>query len=292
MVGTEFRRRMGNLELHTDGHISGQRRFWNEEVKRRIVARVLGVSGCQSRTCQLHSFSMSTTQYPFVVACIAVGSLYRSWALAMIETLRTNGDYKGRVYILTDKPRDFAFMEEVAVVPVAPGQSVIAIKAYKTWLRDLIDAEEILYLDVDVLIGSPLHIWHKQVREKLGSRPIATFRDTGKHTARYHTGVIYMTSATDPVLLQWRDALENGQYSSDQIAFQDTIQSDAIVLMPEEHLLFPEKECMRNKRVRTFVHITFYRQRIFSLLAIRNYMTTALGCSHMPENFRLSGLFT
>jgi glycosyltransferase involved in cell wall biosynthesis len=209
----------------------------------------------------------------------------------MIETLRTNGQYEGPVHILTDKPSDFACAENVATIPIAAGQDVIAIKTYKTRLRDLIDAKEILYLDVDVLIGAPLRAWHEQIREKVKRFPIAVFRDTGTGTGRYHTGAIFMTSATDPFLLRWRDALMSGEYTRDQEAFQEATQPDSILLMPEKHLLFPDIECMRNRRVRTFVHITFTgRQRIFSLLTIRHYVTSTFHCRHVPENCRLAAL--
>ena len=232
-------------------------------------------------------------ELPFTVVSIAVGRKYNSWAVSMIETLRSRGKFDGPVHIITDQPRYYRRLAGVTATRVPAEMNVLQIKALKTLLFDYVKGDLLLYLDVDVLVGYPLELWYQTVKDRLSTYPIAMFRDNGLYPFPYHTGVMLLTRKAAELLKPWREALESGTFQKDQPAFAATMSDKNIEIMPDEYILFPKAEDMQNETVRTFVHITFTgRQRIIALGTIRSYLMHTFHVKSLPMNCRILSIGT
>ncbi len=225
--------------------------------------------------------------YPnLAVAAIAIGKKYLSWSLAMIETLRKNGEFNGPVYIFTDQPQFYVTCDNVITVKVPFTHNRMLVKQYKTMLFDWIPYERILYLDVDVMVGGLLSPWLDEVEIGIKNHAILMFdhASTGRRSfSKYHTGIMLLNRPLALLLLnRWRKALQSGQYRSDQLAFSEIVNPDEVYLMPSRHLLFPTAETVKSGRTSTFIHITLYRQRIIKPDVLGDYLRDVLNVTQVP----------
>lgn len=227
---------------------------------------------------------------PFTVAAIAIGPIYNSWAKSMIETLRSAGDFSGPIHILTDNPEQFRGLPAITTtLTTNPGADLLEIKKLKTGLLDIVDAEYVLYLDVDVLVGAPLRDWFNKVEAPLADYAAATFPQAGKEGEPFHTGVMLLTRRASKDLAAWREVLDSGHFDRDQPAFAAAVTPSNIYIMSDDDLLFPSRVDMEAETIRTFVHITFTgRQTGTPPSVLRRYLRRGLVVEQLPSNCRLS----
>lgn len=220
------------------------------------------------------------------VATVAVGKMYARWALAMIESMRRNGRFRGPIYVVTDCDDLFAAEENVQVLPVPQTHNPLVAKQYKTRLPEWVPFEQTLFLDADVVVGRPLLDWITAVAPETANDALLMFPDEGFLGEQFHTGIILMQRilAASP-LKRWRAALQSGDYGRDQAAFMAVVQPEEVRLMANEYLLFPTIETFKRGYTTTFNHITFTgRQRNFSPEIIHRYLQESLHLATLPMN--------
>lgn len=223
----------------------------------------------------------------FAVAGIAVGEKYRAWSLAMIETLRKNGKVLEPVYIFTDSPGHYVGLPNLFTIKIPHSDNAMDIKRWKTQLLDYVPTPNILYIDVDIMVGSGLTPFIRIVFKKLLYHSICVFdhESTGGNCKRpFHMGLFWVNKKNSRLLLQrWEYAFDKGCFAYDQDAFTSIAKPEEINILPGHFLRFPSDEDLLNKRRWPLIHFTFGgRQRFIDAKIIKDYLRNVLGVSDIP----------
>lgn len=174
-----------------------------------------GNGGYESDTSILNVAINSAGQPPAVDAFvyISIGAMaMETLTDYSISSLKKTGGWKGKVYVLTDKPSCFtssvnAFGVIPLKVPASIGKNIMDIKALKTRLFEFlpIDITSVIYMDVDIVLQRPvahflMDIGNSYKRMDFDDKfDIGAFPDAQGHymgfcsgCEKWHTGVLFL----------------------------------------------------------------------------------------------------
>ena len=190
------------------------------------------------------------------IAAIAFGNRYVRWSLAMIESLRRIGEFAGPIYLATDRTDAYEGLDGVHAIASTRPHDTLEAKRHKTTVLDWIPEGDVLYLDVDILMGAPLAPAIAAARR--GDKPLAVFPQPDREGQPYHGGVVFVRrgAAAGDALDRWRREIDSGRHHRDQLALGAALHPEDVETLPVELLLFPGAESFANGEYRTFNHIT------------------------------------
>jgi len=216
---------------------------------------------------------------------IAMGAMAKeSLTEYSIASLRKVGEWKGRIYILTDNPSCFtqaikAFDVVPAKVPVSKASNLMEIKSLKATLFEYLPIEinSVIYLDVDIMIQRSvghflMDIGHSLTKmEKINganSFDIGAFPDAQGHylgfcsgCEKWHTGVLLTKrNSGNKCLNNWKHIISSGKYDTDQESLDEAEANGSCkntLTMPPSYLLFAKDYIgMALTNGHTFLHVT------------------------------------
>lgn len=194
-----------------------------------------------------------------------------------IASIRKYGNWKGPIYVLTDRPECFsntASEYDVTVVTIPTAASIIEIKANKPKLMSLVPlgADTVLYLDVDIMVTKDLSEFlfdaENLIQAKGSNFDFAMFLDAAGHYVgfcsgceKWHTGVIVLRRQSGgDCMAAWQKILLSGQYGTDQESIDEAERQKKCpnaVALPSKHLLFAKDYlAVALTSSRTFLHMT------------------------------------
>jgi hypothetical protein len=205
-----------------------------------------------------------------------------------IAALRKVGKWRGKVYLITDKPDCFsetAKKHSVNTIKAPQPKDIMDVKSTKTKLFSYLpeDVSSIVYLDADVLVTQSLRGFFRDLsvmhpdavrgRSTVSSTGDAVFDmglfyDARGHFVgfcsgceKWHTGVLWLRRGYGTECLQeWDSILRSGRYSTDQESIDEAERSGkckGLVALPGKHLLFAKDYiAMLFRYGHTFTHLT------------------------------------
>jgi hypothetical protein len=228
----------------------------------------------------------------FVVAVIALGRSHVRWSLALIESLRKNGEFEGLIVVATDRPKDYENAPGTQIHIVASGRSRTRAKLLKTRVLEWATGQYVAYIDADVVIGGCLSDLWSDLKRMLEEKALLVFADSGHGREPWHTGIIMAhRERARGIFDRWHQELKRRRASSleerlqggrDQAALAAILRDEQVGQLDPKLLLFPGREEIRELRFATFNHITYtYRRRISTPALLHRYFR-ALNVQAIP----------
>ena len=194
-----------------------------------------------------------------------------------IASIRKYGNWKGPIYVLTDRPDCFSATAkeyDVTVVTIPKPESIIEIKSYKPKLMSLLpdEATTVLYVDVDIMVTKDLagflYDTENLIQTKGSKFDFAMFLDAAGHYVgfcsgceKWHTGVIVLRRGMGgECMAEWERILLSGEYGTDQESIDEAERVKKCpnaVALASKHLLFAKDYlAVALTSSRTFLHMT------------------------------------
>lgn len=219
------------------------------------------------------------------VVLISIGK-YASLTLtdASIESIRSYGQYKGAIYVITDYPYCFEraiLKDAVTTIQIDHVNSLSEIKAMKCNIFNQLpnNVMRVLYVDVDVMVTRNLNQFFYDTMQNVNilsnkqghGNGLGMFLDSSGHffgycegCDKYHTGVIYAKRDHNVVecLKHWESNILSGRHNSDQESFDNVVKHSnyckrAVFALPKSHLLFLKDYFgLFLSGTRSFTHVT------------------------------------
>jgi hypothetical protein len=240
----------------------------------------------------VHLIDLSQTSLGGKVAVvfISMGDMARDPLVDYaVASVRNAGEWRGEIYILTDKPVCFSRTKQdynVTVVTVPKKSSIMQIKALKPQLLELVPShvQSLLYLDVDIVVTRELNYFLSMVGRDLISTTTMTMRNKNETRVRpfdfaafgdakghyvgfcagcekWHTGVMVLRRGQGTKCLKaWADILSSGRYSTDQESLDRAERQGSCKqahMLPTRFILFAKDYIAALLTTgHTFVHVT------------------------------------
>ena len=194
-----------------------------------------------------------------------------------IASIREYGNWKGSIFLLTDRPScfdDVKTKHAVDVVNIPEQKSILEIKALKANLMKYLPESitGVLYIDVDIVVTKDLRPFlfdtENLLKKKGDQFDIGMFPDAKGHYVgfcsgceKWHTGVVVLRRNMGMrCLSEWERILKSGVFDTDQqsidLAENEKYCPNALAL-PTSHLMFAKDYLaviLTNDR--TFLHMT------------------------------------
>lgn len=194
-----------------------------------------------------------------------------------LASIRKYGNWKGPVYVLTDRPSCFettAIEYNIKIVTIPKTESILDIKAFKpklmNYLPDTVTGA--LYIDVDILVTKDLSEFLYDAETLIHANgdnfDHAMFLDAAGHFAgfcsgceKWHTGVMILRrNMGNTCLSEWEKILLSGKYGTDQESIDEAENQGKCpnsVALPSKHLMFAKDYlALMLTSSRTFLHLT------------------------------------
>jgi hypothetical protein len=194
-----------------------------------------------------------------------------------IASVRLYGGWKGKIYLLTDRPGCFVDTRTsyaVDVITVPEMKTIVDIKSLKaklmTHLPDSVTGA--IYLDVDIVVTKDIRPFlydaETQIQTTNGQFDLAMFLDAAGHYVgfcsgceKWHTGVVVLKRGHgQECLAAWERILQSGTYSTDQQSMdQAELNGECkhLIALSANHLLFAKDYlAVLLTNSRTFLHMT------------------------------------
>jgi hypothetical protein len=216
--------------------------------------------------------------YVDAVVMIAASSMAADKMVDMsIASVRRYGNWRGPIYVLTDRPDCFdASAKEfgVTVVSIPEMLNILEIKALKMSLFEYLpeDLKGVLYVDVDIVVTRDLDDFlfdsEQKINRMRGKFDMAMFLDAAGHYVgfcsgceKWHSGVIIMRRGQGSgCLAKWKEILLSGKYGTDQQSIDEAERQGScpkMVTLYKKHLLFAKDYLgVALTPGRTFLHMT------------------------------------
>lgn len=197
----------------------------------------------------------------------------------LVESIRGVGEYNGIILVITDYPEDYIELQKagpnIAIFEPGPDMircqkmSAMVAKRLKTSLIEivfkklnLLSVEVILYIDMDVVVGSPLLPFFEEVGQVLTTAgPNATvIAQKQRHADQpFHGGVFALNKQSDECLLLWRKFMDRSPINRDQKALGQALNTNSGCTFESFSKLYvtsPSAEFITRGDRNIFVHIT------------------------------------
>lgn len=219
-----------------------------------------------------------------------------------LASIRKYGNWKGRIFILTDRPSCFdktATEYSVEIIQIPKPESIIRIKSFKPKIMSYLptDITGALYIDVDVLVTKDLSEFlydaERLIQAEGNNFDHAMFLDAAGHyigfcggCEKWHTGVMVLRRGMGLTCLsEWESILLSGKFITDQESIDEAENNGKCpgsVALPSKHLMFAKDYlAIMLTSSRTFLHLTgagrlgeqdfFYR--LFAVPHFRNSLS-------------------
>ena len=194
-----------------------------------------------------------------------------------IASVRLYGGWKGKIYLLTDRPGCFVDTKKtyaIDIITVPEMKTIIDIKSLKaklmTYLPDSVTGA--IYLDVDIVVTKDIRPFlydaETQIQASNDQFDLAMFLDAAGHYVgfcsgceKWHTGVVVLKRGHGQSCLSaWERILQSGTFATDQQSM-DQAESDReckhLIALSANHLLFAKDYlAVLLTNSRTFLHMT------------------------------------
>ena len=224
----------------------------------------------------------------------------------LVESIRGIGEYRGNILLITDYPDDYTELQktEANFVVFEPDHSMIicrhashmTAKRLKTSLIDIVfgklnlqSVEVILYVDMDVVVGSPLLPFFNDVGQmltKAGTNATMIAQGQGNSDQPYHGGVFALNRHSEECLLLWRKFIDESTVNRDQKALGHALQTTSGCTFKPFSVSYvnaPTPEYLVEGKRQVFVHITnTHRAHILDKKAQLKYFTEVLNITKTP----------